>query len=155
VDNCGNCGARLEVDRVEGVLVCRHCGSIAEVSSFVRDLEFGENSQSACPLCAAPLVHARLEGHPLLACRACAGLLIGMPSFVSIIDAVRAREDRTGVPSPRQQQPGDRVLACPLCQRPMLGHLYGGPGNVVIDTCEPCRVNWLDPPELRRIARAP
>ena len=28
-------------------------------------------------------------------------------------------------------------------------------GNVVIDTCEPCGVNWLDPGELRRIAVAP
>jgi Zn-finger nucleic acid-binding protein len=31
----------------------------------------------------------------------------------------------------------------------------GGPGNVVIDTCERCRVNWLDSGELRRIAVAP
>ena len=35
------------------------------------------------------------------------------------------------------------------------GGFYGGPGNVVIDTCERCLVNWLDPGELRRIAIAP
>jgi Zn-finger nucleic acid-binding protein len=37
----------------------------------------------------------------------------------------------------------------------MIDHPYGGPGNVVIDTCERCGVNWLDPGELRRIAMAP
>jgi Zn-finger nucleic acid-binding protein len=36
----------------------------------------------------------------------------------------------------------------------MLNHMYGGAGNVVIDTCETCQVNWLDSGELRRIARA-
>jgi Zn-finger nucleic acid-binding protein len=36
----------------------------------------------------------------------------------------------------------------------MLNHVYGGPGNLVIDTCESCRLNWLDPGELRRLARA-
>jgi Zn-finger nucleic acid-binding protein len=37
----------------------------------------------------------------------------------------------------------------------MLAHPYGGPGNLTIDTCERCGVNWLDPGELRRIAMAP
>jgi len=37
----------------------------------------------------------------------------------------------------------------------MLAHVYGGPGNIVIDTCERCQLNWLDPGELRRIALAP
>jgi Zn-finger nucleic acid-binding protein len=34
-------------------------------------------------------------------------------------------------------------------------HPYGGPGNVIIDTCENCSVNWLDHGELQRIVRAP
>ena len=37
----------------------------------------------------------------------------------------------------------------------MIGHPYGGPGNVNIDTCERCSVIWLDRNELRRIALAP
>ena len=37
----------------------------------------------------------------------------------------------------------------------MLGHIYAGPGNVVLDSCERCQVNWLDAGELRRIAVAP
>jgi Zn-finger nucleic acid-binding protein len=37
----------------------------------------------------------------------------------------------------------------------MLSHLYGGPGNIVIDSCEQCQANWLDSGELRRTAVAP
>jgi Zn-finger nucleic acid-binding protein len=46
------------------------------------------------------------------------------------------------------------MINCPGCAKPMLNHFYGGPGNLVIDTCERCHLNWLDPGELRRIARA-
>jgi Zn-finger nucleic acid-binding protein len=34
-------------------------------------------------------------------------------------------------------------------------HPYGGPGNVIIDTCENCSLNWLDYGELQHIVRAP
>jgi Zn-finger nucleic acid-binding protein len=34
-------------------------------------------------------------------------------------------------------------------------HPYGGPGNVIMDTCEHCSLNWLDYGELQRIVRAP
>ena len=37
----------------------------------------------------------------------------------------------------------------------MEAHSYCGPGNVVIDSCESCSLNWLDHGELARIAQAP
>jgi Zn-finger nucleic acid-binding protein len=37
----------------------------------------------------------------------------------------------------------------------MITHRYGGPGNVIIDSCERCQANWLDYGELARIVRAP
>jgi hypothetical protein len=77
-----------------------------------------------------------------------------MLHFVSVIDAASAHEDQHSVVLPRQQNPGDRVLTCPRCRQSMISHFYGGPGNLVIDTCERCQVNWLDPGELRRMARA-
>jgi hypothetical protein len=83
-------------------------------------------------------------------------MLIEMNRFVSVIDALRAREERAFQTAlPRRQNPSDRLINCPACGHPMLSHLYGGPGNVVIDSCERCLVNWLDPGELRRIAVAP
>ena len=34
-------------------------------------------------------------------------------------------------------------------------HFYNGPGNVIIDDCDQCELNWLDHGELMRIVRAP
>jgi Zn-finger nucleic acid-binding protein len=83
-------------------------------------------------------------------------LLVDMNRFVTLIDAVRAREERSPrIALPRRQKPADRLINCPACGQPMLSHIYAGPGNVVIDSCERCQVNWLDPDELRRIAVAP
>ena len=83
-------------------------------------------------------------------------MLIAMNQFAAVIDALRAREARTfRVAPPRRQDPAGRVVTCPSCAQPMHGHIYGGPGNVVIDSCERCQVNWLDSGELRQIAAAP
>jgi hypothetical protein len=79
-----------------------------------------------------------------------------MSSFVAVVAVVRFFEGQTldALP-PRGQQPGDRLLLCPGCNQVMASHLYGGPGNLVMDSCESCELNWLDPGELRRIALAP
>ena len=34
-------------------------------------------------------------------------------------------------------------------------HYYAGPGNIVIDDCASCELNWLDAGELMAIVRAP
>jgi len=142
-------------DKSNGALVCPHCGTLEEQPILVRDIEVGAISGQPCPLCATPLWHASLNGNALLYCQHCTGMLIAMEAFVLIIEAARIREERSGVSLPRRQNPGDRVLPCPGCGQAMLSHFYGGPGNLVIDTCKRCCVNWLDPGELRRIARAP
>jgi hypothetical protein len=83
-------------------------------------------------------------------------MLIDMGIFAMAIDAMRAHHPgllRSALP-PRQH-PGDRIINCPRCAQPMLSQFYAGPGNVVIDSCERCEVNWLDGGELRRIAVAP
>ena len=152
---CPNCGAPMQADKANGVFTCAHCGTLEEQPILVRDIEVGAPSDRLCPVCVTPLVHAHLDGNALLYCRLCSGMLIPIESFVLVIEAARSREDRSGVSLPRRQNPGERVLACPECGQPMLSHFYGGPGNLVIDTCERCCVNWLDPGELRRIARAP
>jgi len=108
-----------------------------------------------CPTCQTSLANGMLDGCPLLFCERCEGLLVEMENFVAVINAARAREEQSGTILPRRQTPGDRTISCPGCQCPMLSHFYGGPGNLVIDTCERCHLNWLDPGELRRIARAP
>jgi len=155
VANCANCGAPLQTERGSGVLACGHCGSSEQLAGIAALIEPLGASNQMCPACQAPLASGRLDGHPLLFCQRCEGLLVEMENFVSVINAARAREQQSGLIPPRRQTPGDRTITCPSCQRPMLSHFYGGPGNLVIDTCERCHLNWLDPGELRRIARAP
>ena len=154
VPNCVNCGAPMQIDAVEGALACGHCGSKEQAPGIVQDVDIGATSERMCPACVTALSQAKLDGLPLLVCQCCQGMLIRMEHFVSVIEVARAREERSRGVAPRRQSPGDRTLRCPFCGEPMLSHLYGGPGNLVIDTCEPCHLNWLDPGELRRIARA-
>jgi len=136
--------------------VCDHCGSQKEAPGSLEHLELLDETSSLCPVCATPLSHSRLEGHPLLCCARCYGMLIDMNRFATVIDALRAHEPRTfRIALPPRQRPADRTLKCPTCGQPMLAHFYEGGGNVVIDTCERCLVNWMDPGELRRIAVAP
>jgi Zn-finger nucleic acid-binding protein len=139
-----------------GIFVCDYCGGQRELPAGLGYVNLGSQTANLCPLCAAPLSASRLDGYSFLCCARCAGMLVGMDCFAALIDAVRIREQRSvrTVPA-RDQSPGDRTIACPLCGKPMIAHVYGGPGNVVIDSCENCQVNWLDPGELRRMALAP
>jgi len=124
--------------------------------TLVEPVQQTGEAKAECPVCAAPLSTGRLAGFELLSCARCGGMLIEMKQFVSVIQAVRATEPGFGAPAlvPRTQQPGERQVSCPHCRQPMISHIYGGPGNVVIETCERCLVNWLDAGEVRRIARA-
>jgi Zn-finger nucleic acid-binding protein len=82
--------------------------------------------------------------------------LIEMDIFMAIVQDLRARRQGT---ADAARQPDwkdlDRRLKCPQCGQQMDTHPYGGPGNVIIDDCEHCSVNWLDYSELDRIIRAP
>jgi len=144
----------MDTDRAGGLLSCSHCGSSEQLSEMAALLEIGDGSDKKCPTCLTTLASARLDGQPLWCCQRCEGLLIAMRSFVGVIDAARARIEQAGSVPPRKQKPEDRIIECPACHQPMLSHFYGGPGNLVIDTCERCQLNWLDPGELQRIARA-
>jgi Zn-finger nucleic acid-binding protein len=153
---CNSCGAPLRIDGDRGILLCEHCGRQQAAPADLERIELLGHASHLCPTCSTPLSTARIEGQPLLCCERCFGMLIEMNVFTAVIDAVRAHEGRAFEKAlPRHQRPGDRSINCPTCEQPMLSHVYGGPGNVVIDTCERCFVNWLDPGELRRIALAP
>ena len=153
--NCVNCGAPVTADG-RGMLVCAHCGTPQEPPAAIEYLDLEAETTTGCLVCSSPLRAARLEGYPLLWCARCSGMLIRMDLFSAVVDAVRYREQRAiPVVLPRRQTPDQRRLTCPECARPMRAHIYAGPGNVVIDTCEQCRLNWLDGGELRRIAIAP
>jgi Zn-finger nucleic acid-binding protein len=135
---------------------CDYCGNLY----FPRPDEEGvavlREAHAECPVCQVALFDAALRGERLLYCTRCRGMLISMDDFPRMLARLRAAG--TGA-SAAIQPPGwdglKRRLQCPRCRQLMDTHLYGGPGNVILDSCEKCAFNWLDHGELARIALAP
>jgi Zn-finger nucleic acid-binding protein len=139
------------------VLACDYCQSVylsEKNDEGVRVLD--EPSDLKCPVCQIPLVYATLERQRFLYCTRCRGSLIPMPVFVCLAQDFRAHHGASaGAPSPPDPSELRRAIRCPQCGRAMDTHYYAGGGNVVIDDCSPCELNWLDAGEFLTIARAP
>jgi Zn-finger nucleic acid-binding protein len=155
--NCPSCGAPLLLAPDQESFTCDYCRSVyvpEENEDGVRVLE--KPSPLGCPVCAIPLVEAALVDQPVLYCKQCRGLMVSMHIFASLIDELRSRRAAGArVQPPADRKALDRRLACPQCHSRMDTHPYDGPGNVVIDSCSQCDLNWLDYGEMGRIVRAP
>jgi len=144
---------RLEENRE--FLTCDYCGNVHFPDpnpEGVRVLDVA--SQLSCPVCATTLVHAAVGGERILYCGQCRGMLVSMNKFTAIIQDLRSRRQASAgaAHAPDWKDLGRRIK-CPQCAQPMDTHPYGGGGNIIIDDCENCSLNWLDYGELRRIAR--
>ncbi len=155
--NCLNCGAPLAVTGDEESVQCMYCGSVYTPPTGDAGVRLlGESSSRLCPVCAIPLKPAALSGHRLLYCGACEGMLVSMDDFIALIDQLRAERPVHGsVQTPPDRKALDRHINCPQCGRLMDTHMYEGPGNIVIDDCSQCCLDWLDKGELMRVVRAP
>ena len=146
---------RLDADKE--FLLCDYCGNIHfpdPNSDGVRVLDVPAPEQ--CPICSIALTHAAIGSHRILYCTRCRGMLISMETFMPLVVGLRSRRETGPDIAPAPDWNGlKRHIRCPRCAREMDTHPYGGPGNVIIDDCEHCSVNWLDYGELQRIARAP
>ena len=153
--NCPSCGAPMHPHG--DTLVCDFCHNVVVPDTNDDGVSVLEEAPGqSCPICInLPLMQATLAKLPLLYCTKCRGMLVSMEEFQTLIDALRATQRGSIIQPP--MDPGDlnRRINCPKCHRPMEAHSYCGPGNVVIDSCEPCSLNWLDHGELARIAQAP
>ena len=154
---CPGCGAPMRLQADKDYLVCDYCGTMHFPDpnpDGVRVL--GEPSEALCPRCSVALVHASVSGERILYCNQCHGMLIGMEIFLAVTDELRSHVSSTeyGARQPDWEDLHRRSL-CPQCKQEMDTHPYCGPGNVIIDSCENCSVNWLDAGELQRIVRAP
>jgi Zn-finger nucleic acid-binding protein len=155
--NCPSCGAPMTLHAGQDHLTCDYCGAMHFPDpnpDGVRDL--GMETESNCPRCTTHLTHATVSGEQILYCGHCHGMLVNMGVFLAVIEDMRSRQSSSEYTG---QQPEwnelDRHIHCPTCGKEMDTHPYGGPGNVIIDTCETCEENWLDYGELQRIIRAP
>ncbi len=155
--NCPSCGAPMRLDKDKDYFNCDYCRSIYFPDANEEGVRvLGEPTSLNCPVCALPLVHAAVEGMRVLICNQCRGMLIPMSTFMAVIDVFHTQLGGPAI----VQGPSDpaglkRRLACPQCHEPMDTHPYGGPGNIIIDSCSHCYMNWLDHGELMRVARAP
>jgi Zn-finger nucleic acid-binding protein len=155
--NCPNCGAPMRLLDDADCLSCDYCKTL-QLSKKNKDGVglLGELSNLPCPLCAVPLEHAVIDRHRTLYCNSCCGSLISMPVFVSLVNDLRAQQAGAyEIPRAPDPQRLRRRIKCPQCKQTMETHYYGGPGNVIIDDCPRCELNWLDSGELMHIARAP
>jgi len=137
-------------------LKCEYCLSVyfpEKNDDGVRVLE--EQSGQDCPVCAVPMMHAYLGNSLIVYCTKCNGMLIAMGMLEAMIDQLRSSLGAATDPPPLDKDDLRRKINCPQCHRPMDAHIYGGPGNVVIDSCGTCCILWFDRGELMRIAHSP
>jgi hypothetical protein len=96
------------------------------------------------------------DRHRIDGCTECKGLLLPLPLFATtVMTKRRAARTPSVIPPPGSPRDLQRPLYCPNCGEKMLTDWYYGPGNVVIDRCEPCEFVWLDGGELQRVIDAP
>lgn len=153
---CENCGAPMALNPDRGCWVCPYCASEWAPQANAEGVTLLASSDLDCPICIVKLAKARVLDYGLLYCETCEGMLVEMGDLAPLTGDLRASR---GAPDyigrPPDPKTLERKIECPQCRQTMDTHPYGGPGNVIIDTCEACEVHWLDRGELRRIAFAP
>ena len=82
--------------------------------------------------------------------------MIDRVSLGELVDKLRASYDGPD-DAPIQIDPAElhEVAKCPACFEKMETFNYYGPGNVILDTCDPCKLTWFNHGELGKIIRAP
>jgi Zn-finger nucleic acid-binding protein len=154
--NCPTCGAPMRLEPDKDCLTCDYCKNMFFPQAGDDGVRvFPEKSEDACPVCALPLMQASLAKIRIEYCTRCRGMLIPMSVFLSLVEELRAGDAGSLIPSPPDRAELQRRLACPRCHKPMETHYYSGAGNVILEDCEGCELNWLDHGKLMRIVRAP
>jgi Zn-finger nucleic acid-binding protein/DNA-directed RNA polymerase subunit RPC12/RpoP len=158
--HCQSCGAPLKSLVDAGRLRCDHCGNIHLLRPANGTLDrvhwLGHPGEYDCPVCRGPLASVIVENQQAEGCPRCHGLLLQDESFATVVASRRAAfrglDDLPRAIDPRTLH---QVVACPGCDGKMEVHPYYGPGNIVIDSCHPCGLVWLDGGELTQAERAP
>jgi LSD1 subclass zinc finger protein len=157
--NCPSCGAPMQLKAGMDSYKCDYCHSVyfpEKEDDGVRVL--ADQTDAAiqnCPMCNVPLKLAAIDKFRILYCSTCHGMLIPMVEFQVLIDDLQALQRDAIVQTATDKGDLRRKNTCPQCHHAMEAHFYAGPGNVVIDSCDTCSLNWLDHGELTRIVHAP
>ncbi|MFZ0746219.1 MAG: zf-TFIIB domain-containing protein [Terracidiphilus sp.] len=154
--NCPSCGAPMRLEAAKDGLACEYCRNFYFPEKDDEGVSiFSEASGDSCPVCAVPLMNASLAKVRILYCTRCRGMLVPMDVFITLVEELRAGQPGSLIPPPPDPNELHRKLDCPHCHKPMDTHFYSGAGNVIIEDCDVCELNWLDHGKLMRIVRAP
>ena len=143
-----------QVEEDQNFFHCGYCGCYDFPNPNLDGVALlDEISPYPCPICNKPLVSAIVNNVPIFSCPKCRGnLLVNpgcFPSFVSPRFSIRSTKT-CRIP----KKPALAHHTPPPCHKMMAVYPYGGPGNIIIQGCEQCRLIWLDFGELSRIIRA-
>jgi Zn-finger nucleic acid-binding protein len=154
--HCKGCGAPMTFHEQKITYNCEYCTWTyfpEESRDGIRATDI--ESELSCPVCLVPLLKAYIEQTPVKYCGRCRGVLVEKPHFLAAIGYIRSKARGEEVqPRPIRKEELERKILCPECGKRMETHPYAGPGNIVIDSCPHCLLNWLDQEELFRITRA-
>ena len=154
--NCPSCGAAMRLNSDADHFECEYCKSLFFPSKNDEGVSvLAVASGESCPVCAEPLMHAAIAKIRIRYCTRCRGMLIPMGVFIALVEELRAGDPGTLIAPTPDRHDLQRRINCPHCHHQMDTHFYNGPGNVIIDDCDTCELNWLHHGELMRIVRAP
>ncbi len=145
---CSGCGAPMTSTQQPGAFRCQYCGA-SHTPAYSAPAEPTPRKQDrtfACPVCNVALnpvtLDNRYHGH---VCAECRGLLFNQKIFKKSIKERRKQAPSRGF-SQTNMRPAevDRLLQCPTCQQAMHTHLHKGGGTFLVDTCQHCKLIWLD-----------
>lgn len=136
---------------------CGHCSTLVCPEPAAEGVRLTAEPGHECPVCRRPLVRAVMdEREHIEVCERCKGILMPQRAFAETLTARRrAAATASVIPPPADLAELKRPLACPRCTARMITDWYYGPGGIVIDTCPPCEIVWLDAGELQRAVDAP
>jgi Zn-finger nucleic acid-binding protein len=117
----------------------------------------GKDTNFQCPKCVLPLEVGLIQSSMQVCfCNNCRGFVMPSQSLGLLINDLRSEyKGADDKPFPIDPAELDKFDNCPACLEKMDSHPYYGPGNVVLNTCNACKLAWLDHGELAKIIRAP
>ena len=102
-----------------------------------------------CPICNVPLARRQYEAVAVSMCGKCHGCLVDAHRLEGIQrnQAMPRGELRAEADREFQQDTAD-VVRCPKCKRKMAKRRTPPPACIYVDSCDTCKLVWLDGGEL-------
>ena len=161
--NCKHCDVSMKLIESNNRFLCETCQHsepavpVAPPSTNTSIEPSGKTSTLFCQTCdESALEIGRIYKTNVCFCNSCGGFAIDRPLLGDLVEYLRSRyEGSDSTPVPFDPQLLQASMNCLACKGSMETMLFSGPGNVVISTCETCRVSWIKKGDLDQIVRAP